>query len=198
MPQLEGPTAEKYTTMYQGGLGEKGKIKSLKISNCRYFPLVRSVSPESESLISLWLLVFWSWVEGASYNTGFHLLLLVSAQHLTPTLLCTWGLSPAAPLIKVHTESHLLKGLDYTVRGTVGGAESWVPLTAFHKVLLFGASLCDPRLLWLFGAYNSRIFSKFQWCSSLSSLRFNCPFFGIFTIPHSVFFKVNLFLSEQF
>ena len=31
MPQLEGPTTKKYTTVYQGALGEKGKkIKSLK------------------------------------------------------------------------------------------------------------------------------------------------------------------------
>ena len=30
MPQLEGPTTKKYTTMYRGALGEKGKIKSLK------------------------------------------------------------------------------------------------------------------------------------------------------------------------
>ena len=28
MPQLKGPTTKKYTTMYRGALGEKGKIKS--------------------------------------------------------------------------------------------------------------------------------------------------------------------------
>ena len=95
-----------FVICWQQGVNQLFCWKLLKIRGCKCFAWVGSVSPENDSLWSLWMFIFWSWVEGGRCNW-------------TSTY-SSWSRLSTSPC----TESFILEGFDYTMGAKVGGAES--------------------------------------------------------------------------